>query len=95
MSCGVCLVDIVLCGEMGIFGVFSVLQWGFYDILFSYISKDLVIKFEDKWCFSFFQGYGSYVMENVLFKISFFVEFYVQIVVEVVVCLYLLVKDCL
>ena len=81
-SRGVRLADIALRGEMGIPGVLSAPQWGFYDVLFSHTSKDLATKPEDKRRFSFPQGYGSYVMENVLFKISFPAEFHAQTAAE-------------
>ncbi|MGV8488674.1 2-methylcitrate dehydratase, partial [Pseudomonas aeruginosa] len=68
-------------------------QWGFYDVLFSHTSKDLATKPEDKRRFSFPQGYGSYVMENVLFKISFPAEFHAQTAAEAAVRLHPLVKD--
>ena len=51
-SRGVRLADIALRGEMGIPGVLSAPQWGFYDVLFSH-SKDLATKPEDKRRFSF------------------------------------------
>ena len=44
--------------------------WGFYDVLF----KGKPFKFQRR--------YGSYVMENVLFKISFPAEFHAQTAVE-------------
>ena len=46
-------------GEMGLPGVLTAPKWGFYDVLFKGNP------------FKFTQGFGSYVMENVLFKISF------------------------
>ena len=92
-SRGVRLADIALRGEMGIPGVLSAPQWGFYDVLFSHTSKDLATKPEDKRRFSFPQGYGSYVMENVLFKISFPAEFHAQTAAEAAVRLHPLVKD--
>lgn len=70
-SRGVRLADIAMRGEMGIPGVLSAPQWGFYDVLFSHTNKDLALKPEDKRAFSLPQPYGTYVMENVLFKISF------------------------
>jgi 2-methylcitrate dehydratase len=50
---------IALTGEMGYPSALSAKTWGFYDVLFK--SKP----------FSLPQPFGSYVMENVLFKISF------------------------
>ncbi|KAL2167813.1 hypothetical protein VTG60DRAFT_778 [Thermothelomyces hinnuleus] len=60
----------VLKGETGIPTVLSAPTWGFYDVLFK--GK----KFE------FQRGYGSYVMENVLFKVSYPAEFHSQTAVE-------------
>ncbi|KAK4145689.1 MmgE/PrpD family-domain-containing protein [Dichotomopilus funicola] len=60
----------VLKGESGIPTVLSAPTWGFYDVLFK--GK----KFE------FQRGYGSYVMENVLFKVSYPAEFHSQTAVE-------------
>lgn len=57
-------------GEMGYPSVLSAPVWGFYDVLFK--GKP----------FSFQRPYGSYVMENVLFKISFPAEFHSQTAVE-------------
>ncbi len=57
-------------GEMGYPSVLSVKTWGFYDVLF----KGKAFKFQRR--------YGSYVMENVLFKISFPAEFHSQTAVE-------------
>jgi len=57
-------------GEMGYPTALSTKKWGFSDVLFK--SKALEFK----------QGYGSYVMENILFKISFPAEFHAQTAVE-------------
>jgi 2-methylcitrate dehydratase len=57
-------------GEMGYPSVLSAKGWGFYDVLF----KGKPFKFQRK--------FGSYVMENVLFKISFPAEFHSQTAVE-------------
>ncbi len=57
-------------GEMGYPTVLSAKVWGFYDALFR--GKH----------FTFQRPYGSYVMENVLFKISFPAEFHSQTGVE-------------
>ncbi|AJO77533.1 2-methylcitrate dehydratase [Pseudomonas sp. MRSN 12121] len=92
-SRGVRLADIALRGEMGIPGVLSAPQWGFYDVLFSHTNKDLALKPQDRRRFSFSQKYGSYVMENVLFKISFPAEFHAQTACEAAVTLHPLVKD--
>jgi 2-methylcitrate dehydratase len=57
-------------GEMGYPSVLTAKGWGFYDVLF----KGREFKFQRK--------FGSYVMENVLFKISFPAEFHSQTAVE-------------
>ncbi|GAB4465768.1 MAG: bifunctional 2-methylcitrate dehydratase/aconitate hydratase [Burkholderiaceae bacterium] len=57
-------------GEMGYPSVLTAKTWGFYDVLFK--GKE----------FKFQRPYGSYVMENVLFKISFPAEFHAQTAVE-------------
>src|SRR5512139_3403883 len=68
-------------GEMGYPSVLSAKGWGFYDVLF----KGNQFKFQ--------RPYGSYVMENVLFKISFPAEFHAQTAVECAMQLHLQVKD--
>jgi 2-methylcitrate dehydratase len=60
----------VRAGEMGYPSVLTAKTWGFYDVLF----KGQPFKFQ--------RPYGSYVMENVLFKISFPAEFHAQTAVE-------------
>ncbi|AGW90569.1 bifunctional 2-methylcitrate dehydratase/aconitate hydratase [Cupriavidus sp. DF5525] len=57
-------------GEMGYPSVLTAKTWGFYDVLF----KGQPFKFQ--------RPYGSYVMENILFKISFPAEFHAQTAVE-------------
>ena len=57
-------------GEMGYPSALTAKVWGFYDSLFR--GKR----------FTFQRPYGSYVMENILFKISFPAEFHSQTAVE-------------
>jgi 2-methylcitrate dehydratase len=57
-------------GEMGYPTALSAKGWGFYDVLFKGNR------------FSLGRAFGSYVMENVLFKISFPAEFHGQTAVE-------------
>src|SRR5262249_49678777 len=57
-------------GGMGYPSALTAKTWGFYDALFG--GKP----------FRFKRPYGSYVMENVLFKISFPAEFHAQTAVE-------------
>jgi 2-methylcitrate dehydratase len=61
---------IAMSGEMGYPSALSAPTWGYYDVLF----KGREFKFQ--------RGYGSYVMENVLFKISYPAEFHAQTAVE-------------
>lgn len=69
-SRGVHLALIALKEEMGYPSVLSAKTWGFYDALFRGKS------------FSLPRPFGSYVMENILFKISFPAEFHAQTAVE-------------
>ena len=64
------LADLTLRGENGYPSVLSVPTWGFYDVSFK--GKE----------FKFSMPYGSYVMENILFKISYPAEFHAQTAVE-------------
>ncbi|MGG4664529.1 bifunctional 2-methylcitrate dehydratase/aconitate hydratase [Providencia vermicola] len=57
-------------GEMGYPTALTAKTWGFYDVLF----KGQPLRFQ--------RPYGSYVMENVLFKIAFPAEFHSQTAVE-------------
>lgn len=86
------LADMSMRGEMGIPGVLTARQWGFYDVSFSKTNADQKIKLTDKREFSFPQPYGTYVMENVLFKISFPAEFHAQTAAEAAVILHPQVK---
>jgi 2-methylcitrate dehydratase len=72
---------ITMTGEMGYPSALSAKTWGFFDVLFK--GKP----------FTFQRGYGSYVMENVLFKISFPAEFHAQTAVECAMTLHPQVKD--
>jgi 2-methylcitrate dehydratase len=72
---------ITMKGEMGYPSVLTAKTWGFYDVLF----KGNQFKFQ--------RPYGSYVMENVLFKISFPAEFHAQTAVECAMQLHPQVKD--
>lgn len=67
-------------GEMGYPSVLTAATWGFYDVLF----KGQPFKFQ--------RPYGSYVMENVLFKISFPAEFHAQTAVECAMAIHLQLK---
>ncbi len=68
-------------GEVGYPSALSVRTWGFYDVAFQ--GKP----------FQFERPLGSYVMENVLFKISFPAEFHAQTAVECAMTLHPQVKD--
>ena len=72
---------LTLKGEIGFPGALSARTWGFYDALFG--GKP----------FSFQRPYGSYVMENILFKIAFPAEFHAQTAVEAALALHPLVRD--
>ena len=75
------LADLTLRGEIGYPSVLSVPKWGFYDVHFK----------GNKFRFS--RDYGTYVMENILFKISFPAEFHSQTAAEAAVRLHPLVRD--
>ena len=64
-------------GEMGYPSALTAKIWGFQDVLFR--GKPLQVPA---------QGFGTYVMENVLFKISFPAEFHAQTAVEAAVRLH-------
>ena len=68
-------------GEMGYPSALTAKTWGFNDVLF----KGKPLRFK--------RPYGSYVMENVLFKISFPAEFHAQTAVEAAIRLHPQVKD--
>ena len=72
---------IAMTGEMGYPSALTAKTWGYYDVLFK--GKP----------FAFTQGYDSYVMENILFKISFPAEFHAQTAVEAGMTLHEQVKD--
>ncbi len=63
-------------GEMGYPSALTAKTWGFYDVSF----KGNAFKFQ--------RPYGSYVMENILFKISFPAEFHSQTAVEAAMSLH-------
>jgi 2-methylcitrate dehydratase len=63
-------------GEMGYPSVLTAKTWGFYDVSF----KGQEFRFQ--------RSYGSYVMENVLFKVSYPAEFHAQTAVEAAVALH-------
>lgn len=63
-------------GEMGYPSALTAKTWGFYDVLF----KGDAFRFQ--------RPYGSYVMENVLFKVAFPAEFHAQTAVEAAMTLH-------
>jgi 2-methylcitrate dehydratase len=72
---------IALTGEMGYPSALTAKTWGFQDVLFK--GRQLTYP----------QAFGSYVMENVLFKISYPAEFHAQTAVEAAMSLHAKVKD--
>lgn len=75
-SRGVRLALIARTGEMGYPSALTAKGWGFYDVSF----KGRPFKFQRK--------YGTYVMENVLLKISFPAEFHAQTAAEAAMTLH-------
>jgi 2-methylcitrate dehydratase len=63
-------------GEMGYPSALTAKTWGFYDVLF----KGNAFRLQ--------RPYGSYVMENVLFKVAFPAEFHAQTAVEAAMTLH-------
>ena len=80
-SRGVRLALMALQGEMGYPSALSTPHWGFYDTLFKGNE------------FSLPQPFASYVMENILFKVSYPAEFHAQTAVEAALQLHPLVKN--
>jgi len=78
---GVRLALVAMTGEMGYPTALSADFWGFNDVLFK--GNKLEIK----------QAYDSYVMENILFKISFPAEFHAQTAVEAAMTLHEQVRE--
>jgi len=74
------LAMMTMAGEMGMPSVLTTPEWGFYDVSFK--GRE----------FSFSKKYGSYVMENILFKISYPAEFHAQTAVECALLLYPQIK---
>ncbi|MDB5051479.1 MAG: prpD, partial [Fibrobacteres bacterium] len=71
----------VLRGEMGYPAALAAPQWGFQDVILK--GKPLILS----------RPLGSYVMENVLFKVSFPAEFHAQTAVEAAILLHPRVKN--
>ena len=80
-SRGVNLALKALTGEMGYPSALSAGYWGYQDVKMG--GKEIVLP----------QPFGSYVMEQILFKISFPAEFHAQTAVECAVALHSDVKD--
>lgn len=67
---------LTLKGETGYPSALTAKTWGFYDVLFK------------NRAFQVHRSYGSYVMENILFKISYPAEFHAQTAVECAITLH-------
>ena len=72
---------LIYAGETGYPSALTAKKWGFYDVSMGQKS------------FQFQQSYGSYVIENILFKLSYPAEFHAQTAVECAVQLHPLVRD--
>ena len=81
VSRAVRLALITLQGEMGYPSALTTKRWGFYEVFF----KGKPFRFQ--------RPYGSYVMENILFKISYPTAFHCQTAVESALKLHAVVKD--
>lgn len=80
-SRGVWLAHMTLRGEMGYSSALNAPRWGLEDVLFD--GKSISLQ----------QPLGSYVMENILFKVAFPAEFHAQTAVEAAIQLHTQVKD--
>jgi 2-methylcitrate dehydratase len=80
-SRGVFLAWLVMRGETGYPSALTAPNWGFQDVLFH--GKPVIVP----------QPFGSYVMENILFKVSFPAEFHGQTAVEAAIRLHPQVID--
>jgi 2-methylcitrate dehydratase len=80
-SRGVCLALLAMSGEPGFPSALSAEKWGFYDASFR------------GGRFTLARPYGSYVMENILFKVSFPAEFHAQTAVECALILHPRVRE--
>ncbi|HTP65506.1 MAG TPA: bifunctional 2-methylcitrate dehydratase/aconitate hydratase [Geobacteraceae bacterium] len=80
-SRGVRLALMTMAGEKGYPGALSAANWGFYDV--SFRGKRFRLP----------QPYGTYVMENILFKVAFPAEFHAQTAVECAFALHGEVRD--
>ncbi|MCM3238587.1 bifunctional 2-methylcitrate dehydratase/aconitate hydratase [Heyndrickxia oleronia] len=80
-SRGVRLAFMALKGEMGYSTALSAPNWGFQDVLFD--GKEITLS----------RTLDSYVMENILFKISYPAEFHAQTAAECAVRLHPIVRD--
>ena len=80
-SRGVWLGMLALKGEMGYPSALTAKTWGFYEVLF----KGREFRFQ--------RPFGSYIMENVLFKIAYPTAFHGQSAAEAAINLHPLVKD--
>lgn len=80
-SRGVRLALLTLQGEMGYPSALTAPTWGFYGVSF----KGKPFRFQ--------RPYGSYVMENILFKIAYPAEFHAQTAVEAAAILHHQVRD--
>jgi 2-methylcitrate dehydratase len=80
-SRGVWLALISVAGEMGYPSALTADNWGFYGV--SFRGGRFILP----------RPYGSYVMENILFKVSFPAEFHAQTAVECAIILHPLVRE--
>ena len=80
-SRGAWLAMLAIKGEMGYPSALTAKTWGFYDVLFKGKS------------FTFQKPYGSYIIENILFKIPSPTAFHAQTAVEAAIKLHPAVKD--
>jgi len=92
---GVGLAAMALRGEPGVPGVLTAPQWGFYDVLFAKTNRDQQVRHPADRRFLMQRELGSYVIDNVLFKLAYPAEFHAQTACEAAVVLHPRVADCI
>ena len=81
------LADMSVRGEMGIPCALTAPRSGFYDVFLNHDNSSHPFNEDEDRTLMFPQGYGSYVMENTLFKLSHSAEFHAQTAIEAAVLL--------
>jgi 2-methylcitrate dehydratase len=86
------LVDLVLRGEPGVPGALTAKKWGFYDVLFRK-TNGAAANDPEPARLRFQRPFGTYVVENILFKVRYPAEFHSQTACEAAVALHPQVRN--